>query len=217
MEEIYLKNYSEDFFMQEAYRVLRTNLQFCGEEVKVIAITSTGEGEGKSMISLNIAKSFAELGKRVLFLDADMRRSVMVGRYTNAVSVDGLSEVLSGIRASADCIFQCQVPRLHLMFAGRYPPNPAELLNGKRFADLLAEAREQYDYIIVDTPSLGRVIDAAVIAPNCDGAALVVYGQKTPYHAAQQALNQLKKSGCRILGAIRNCVPAKPVKSIRKR
>ncbi|MBQ2667052.1 MAG: CpsD/CapB family tyrosine-protein kinase [Clostridia bacterium] len=216
MESVYLKNNSDDFFLQEAYRVLRTNLRFCGEEVKVIAITSTGEGEGKSMISLNIAKSFAELGKRVLLLDADMRRSVMAERYTNADGADGLSEVLSGLRTASDCIYSCQTPRLHLMFAGRYPPNPAELLSGKRFADLLSEVRHQYDYVIVDTPSLGRVIDAAVIAPHCDGTALVVCGRKTTYHAAQQALNQLKKSGCRVLGAIWNSVPAKPGKK-RKR
>lgn len=214
MNEIVLKlGATEETLVQEAYKVLRTNLQFCGDEVKVIAVTSTKENEGKTTVSLNIAKSFAELGKKVLFLDADMRKSVIVGRHTNSRNLNGLSEILSGMKTFSECVCTCQIPRLDLVLSGRYPPNPAELLNSKRLNLLLEESRKYYDYIIIDTPPLGRVIDAAVIAPNCDGVALVIGGRKIPRREVRAALEQVKKSGCRVLGVIWNKVSLRNGKS----
>lgn len=200
---------TDEYFMQEAFKVLRTNLQFCGQDVKVIAITSTNENEGKTTVSLNLAKSFAELGKKVLYIDADMRKSVTVGRYTDGRNLDGLSEVLSGQRQLSACVYSCQFPNLNMIFAGHYPPNPAELLGKKVFAALVAEARKHYEYIIIDTPPLGRVIDAAVVAACCDGIALIIGGKKTNYHEALAVVDQLRKSGCTVLGAIRNNVPVR--------
>ena len=217
MEQIKLKlNDSDNFFVKEAYNVLRTNLQFCGKDVKIIAITSTNENEGKSTISLNVAQSFAELGKRVLFIDADMRKSVIVSRHTNQKNLNGLSEVLSGQCALNECVFKCQVPNLNLLFSGHYPPNPAELLSSKYFAKLLEESRKYYDYVIVDTPPLGRVIDAAAIAAFCDGVAVVINGNLTKCREAKTVVEQLQKSGCTILGAIRNCVTVKSAKYYKK-
>jgi len=213
MEAVKLRLSDDDnFFIQEAYKVLRTNLQFCGQDIKIIAITSTNENEGKTTVSLNVARSFAEMGKNVLFVDADMRKSVIVGRHTDRKNLNGLSEVLSGQCALNDCIYRCQIPNLSLLFSGHYPPNPAELLSGKYFAKLLEESRKYYDYVIIDTPPLGRVIDAAVIAANCDGAAFVIRGHKTNLHEAQYVVDQLKKSGCTVLGAIRNYVTTKQSK-----
>lgn len=138
-----------------------------------------------------------------------MRKSVAVGRHTESKNLDGLSEVLSGMKTLSECVRVCQVPNLFLLFAGHYPPNPSELLGKKIFSQLIADSREFYDYVIVDTPPLGRVIDAAVIAPNCDGVAVVIGSQKTTSREAQAMVDQLRKSGCTVLGAIRNCVSTK--------
>ena len=123
----------KDFFTQEAFKVLRTNLQFCGQDVQVISITSCDENEGKTTVSLQLARSLAELGKNVLIIDADMRKSVMAGRNTDAKDIVGLSEVLTGMVKLKDAIYSTQYPTLQLIFAGKYPPNPVELLIGKYF------------------------------------------------------------------------------------
>ncbi|MCQ2354282.1 MAG: CpsD/CapB family tyrosine-protein kinase [Clostridia bacterium] len=205
MEEIKLRMVgSDNYSVQEALKVLRTNLQFCGQNIRVIVLTSCDENEGKTTISLHIAKSFAELGKKVLFIDADMRKSVLAGRNTNARDVLGLSEVLSGQRSLTDCIYKTDITGLHVLLAGKYPPNPVELLNGKVFAMLLSEARKVYDYVIIDSPPLGRVIDAAVIASRCDGAALVIGGNDVRRKQAKEVVEQLRKCDCHLLGVIRN-------------
>lgn len=207
MEKIMLKLPGEDdFFTQEAFKVLRTNLQFCGQDVQVISVTSCNENEGKTTVSLQLARSLAELGKRVLVIDADMRKSVMAGRNTNAQNIVGLSEVLTGMVKLGDAIYSTQHPTLQIIFAGKYPPNPVELLSGKYFRAFLAETRKVYQYVIVDTPPLGRVIDAAVVAPNCDGTILVIGNTTVRYRQAQDVVAQLEKSGSKFLGVVRNNV-----------
>ena len=193
----------ENFFVQEAYKVLRTNLQFCGPNIQVIAVTSCHENEGKTTVSLQLAYSLAELGHRVLLIDSDLRKSVLAGRNTNAKHVIGLSEYLTGLANFEDIICGTQYQALDLIFAGTYPPNPVELLSGQRFSALLTVIRNYYRYVIIDTPPLGRVIDAAVIAPNCDGTILVV-GDSTRRQHAQTVVEQLKKSESKILGVVRN-------------
>ena len=198
-----------DFFTQESFKTLRTNVQFCGQDVRVVAVTSCHENEGKTVISLNLAKSFAELGKRVLVIDADMRKSVIAGRHTSAKRPAGLSEVLSGLVEVGECVYETQIPGLHLMFSGQYPPNPVELLSSAHFTKLVQKARESYDYVIVDTPPLGLVIDAAVIAPQCDGVMLVMANHAVRFRQAQEVVSQLEKSGAKILGVVRNNVGPK--------
>ena len=193
-----------DFFTQEAYKVLRTNLQFCGQDMRVIAVTSCNENDGKTTVALHIAKSFAELDKRVLLIDADMRKSVMAGRNTSAKMHNGLCEVLTGLCPISESIYPVMNSRMQILFAGQYPPNPVELLNGKYFAALISECRKVYDYIIVDTPPLGQVIDAAVVAEKCDGAIMVLGNSKVHYRQAQEIVEQIEKSGCKMLGVVRN-------------
>ena len=195
---------SNDFFTQEAYKVLRTNLQFCGQDVRVVEITSCNENEGKTTVALQLARSLAELEKQVLVIDADMRKSVMAGRNTTAQNVVGLSEILTGMAKLEDAIYPTESPYLHLIFSGKYPPNPVELLSGKYFAALLEETKKVYQYVIIDTPPLGSVIDAAVFAPNCDGTILVIGNNTVRYRQAQDVVAQLKKSGSKILGVVRN-------------
>lgn len=193
-----------NLLMQEAIKSLRTNLQFSGQDVKVIEITAYGEKEGKTTISMQIARSFAELGKKVLLIDADMRKSVMAGRNTTAKPQKGLSEVISGMASLEECLWKTEDGELSILFSGTYPPNPVELLNSDAFRALIGAVRDQYDYVIIDTPPLGMVIDAAVIAPTCDGSVVILGDEKLKYRHAESVLEQLRKSGCRILGVVRN-------------
>lgn len=205
METVRLKHCeSHNSFIDEAYKVLRTNLQFCGQDVKVVVITSCEEGEGKTTIALNLAKELSKLGKKVLVVDADMRKSVMVRRNTTATNVTGLSELLTGMVKLQDSIYRTQYEHLQIMFAGKYPPNPVELLSGKYFRQFVAGIRGFYDYVVIDTPPLGRVIDAAVIASVCDGTILVMDEGGTRIRKAQEVMDQLQKSGSKILGVVKN-------------
>ena len=199
----------DDFFTREAYKTLRTNLQFCGQDIQVVAITSCHENEGKTTVTLNLAQSLAELGKNVLVIDTDMRKSVLAGRHTDVKNPMGLSELLTGMVKLADCIYATQHKRLHIIFSGKYPPNPVELLSGRYFKALIAEARKIYDYVLIDTPPLGRVIDAAVVAPNCDGVMLVMADKAVGSRQAREVVEQLRKSDSKILGVVRNCVSAR--------
>ena len=200
---------SDDFFTQEAYKTLRTNLQFCGQDIQVVAVTSCHENEGKTTVVLNLAKSLAELGKRVLVIDADMRKSVIAGRHTNVKNPTGLSEVLTGMVKLADSVYSVQHSQMHMIFSGKYPPNPVELLSGKYFKALIGETRKVYDYVLIDTPPLGQVIDAAVVAPNCDGVILVMAEKAVRFKQAREVVEQLHKSGSKILGVVRNNVSVK--------
>ena len=204
---------NEDFLVQEAYKTLRTNLQFCGKDVQVVAVTSCRENEGKTTVTLNLARSLAELGKKVLFIDADMRKSVVAGRNTNVKNPQGLSEVLTGLAKLGDSVYATQYGQLHMLFSGQYPPNPVELLSGKYFRALIAETRKHYDYVLVDTPPLGQVIDAAVVASNCDGVVLVMAEGTVRARQAQEVAAQLRKSDSRILGVVRNDVSGRKKKN----
>lgn len=193
----------EESAAQEAYRILRTNIEFCGADTRTIAITSAGPDEGKTTISICLAASLAELGKRVLLVDTDMRKSVLASRYSDVQRPCGLRELLSGQCKMADVLCCAQNPRIDIIFSGRCPPNPAELLSGSFFDQFLALAKETYDYILLDTAPLGEVVDAAVAASKCDGALLVI-GEGLRAPRAREALRMLQKSGCRVLGAVMN-------------
>ena len=205
-----------DYFTREAYKTLRSNIQFCGKGIKVIAVTSVMENEGKSTISLHIGKSFAELGKKVLVIDADMRKSVMAGRNTTADMPVGLSEILTGFKDPSECIYHVKDLDMRVVFAGTYPPNPVELLSTKDFAELIEACRTEYDYVVIDCPPLGMVIDAAVIAPLCDGVILVMSSRKVHYKQALKVIEWIEKSGAKFLGVVRNH-NGKPDKNEKKR
>ncbi len=205
MNTIQLTLPGENYFpAEEAFKTLRTNIQFCGKDVHVIGVTGHGENDGKTLVTLHTARSLSQLGLRILVLDADMRNSVMAGRNTDAEAPQGLSEILSGLTTPDACIAKTQYEGLHILFAGKYPPNPSELLASASFADLLTQLRTSYDYILIDTPPLGLVVDAAVIAPLCDGMILVLANSRVRYTQLQNTAGQLRKSGCRILGVVCN-------------
>lgn len=207
MKQVFLELHKNGYFTSEAYKELRTNLQFCGQEKKVIALTSCLVGEGKSTVSLQLAISLAESGKRTIYIEADLRKSMLLGKInTNRQEVKGLSHLLTSQSTLQETVCCTNVPYLDLVVAGTYPPNPAELLGGNTFKSVIDGLRNVYDYIIIDTPPIGQVIDAAVISECCDGVILVIKAGNTSYHLAQKVKQQLEMTNCPILGAVLNQV-----------
>ncbi len=199
-----------EYQMEEAYKALRTNLQFCGEDIKVVDITSCTPNEGKSTVVRLLARSLAEAGKNVVLLDADMRKSVLIGKMgAHETNLQGLSHFLSGQASLNDVLCETNIPGMYVIFSGSVPPNPAELLGGKRFRALLDSLKQSFDYVIVDTPPLGSVIDSAVVANECDGSILVLEYGVISYQLAQDVVEQLKKADCPILGTVLNKVDMK--------
>lgn len=195
-----------DYRLEESYKNLRTNIQLCGSDNKIILFTSCSPNEGKSSISFNLARSMAESGKKVVFVDADLRKSVLLGRYRISGNIKGLTHYLSGQCKLEEIIYATQIERLHMIFSGIVPPNPAELLDGDLFRTIITVFKNHYDYVIIDTPPLGNVIDAAIIARVADAAVLVLGTGDISRKFAQITLEQLKKTNCKILGAVLNKV-----------
>lgn len=193
-----------NYFMREAFNTLRTNVLFSGKDVKSIVVTSCMAHEGKTTISFETSRSLAESGKRVLLIDADLRKSVMASRLTKERGITGLSQLLSGQITMEQAIYHTNIEGLDIIFAGPYPPNPTELVGSVAFKELISANRDRYDYIIVDAAPLGLVIDAAVMATVCDGAIVVINEGSVKYRVAQNVKEQLEKSGCRILGVVLN-------------
>ncbi len=191
---------------KEAYKALRTNISFCGEEIKSIVFTSSVPNEGKSKVSFETARALAEDGKRVLFIDADIRKSVTMARYDVDAEIVGLTHYLAGKEPLEEVVYETNIKHFDCIFTGASVPNPAELLGKSRLRDLIEEKKKEYDYIIFDCPPLASVIDAAVVAKHCDGAILVVETDNISYRIVEKVKEQLQKSGCRILGVVLNKV-----------
>lgn len=209
MQKLVINKREMPYDVNEAMKLLRTNLQFCGKDKKVIMITSTLADEGKSTVSMNLCRSLAQLGSRVVLLDADMRKSVLADRFTKERNLPGLSHLLSGRNGLEDVLMETDMDNFHMILAGRVPPNPAELLSSARMQKLIEICREEYDYVIIDCPPINLVVDAAIVAPLCDGIVMVVSSGNVPYRLAQGALDQLQATGCPVLGAVLNMVDQK--------
>ena len=197
---------TEDYFYEEAIKTLRTNIQFAGMDIKTITVTSCYPNEGKSDIAFQLAKEIGNMNKKVLFVDADIRKSSMVSRYQVKQKVTGLSQYLSGQAGRNEIFYNTNFPNLDIIFAGPLAPNPSELLEQVSFEALMEFERSFYDYVIVDTPPIGSLIDAAVVAKQCDGAILVIESGLVSRRVAEKAKDQLQKSVCRVLGAVLNKV-----------
>ena len=207
-----------DYFYEEAIKTLRTNLQFSGKHNKVVLLTSVHSNEGKSDVSFNLAVELGKAGKKVLLIDADIRKSVYKSRYDIREETQGLSEYLSGQVEQIDqVVCKTNYENLYIILAGAYAPNPTEMLGDEQFGQLLKAARQVFEYVIVDTPPLGTVVDAAVIGQYCDGAMLVIESDSNSYRACQKVKSQLERSGCKILGAVLNKVSSKGRNSFQYR
>lgn len=187
----------------EAYRQLRTNLQFIDVErpIKVVVVTSSVAGEGKSSISANLAIAMTAAGKSVLVIEADFRRP-MLSDYFGIERAVGLTDVLVGRASIKDVLQPWGSEGLTVLPSGHLPPNPSELLGSKAMADLLEGFRKQFDLVIIDTPPLLPVTDAAVVATRADGAIIVVRFGKTTRHQLAQSVRSLHAVGARVVGSV---------------
>ena len=204
MQQLSIKSTDLSFRTREAYKTLRSNIEFSGEDVKTVAVTSCVPNEGKSSVSFELARAFAENGDRVLLVDADMRKSVMRNHFTDGKVEYGLSKYLVGKCVVGEAICKTNVENFFVLLSGPSTPSPSELLNSKRFKLMLDEGKQIFDYIIVDTPPLGSVIDSAIVGKSCDGVLVVMASGEISYRFAQDVLAQLRKADCKILGCVLN-------------
>ena len=192
----------------EAVNMLCTNLSFSGENVKKIMLTSCHAAEGKTYLSMNIMRTMAKLGRSVVLVDADLRRSMIVQKYDVQFNSEeqavGLSHFLAGMAEEGDAIYETDIPGAYMVPVGRKVSNSLPLLNSQRFQRLLDDLAEQFDYVIIDAPPIGMVIDAAQIAKFCDGTVLVVGYNTVRRQELIDARDQIAQTGCPILGAVMN-------------
>lgn len=198
----------------EAIKRLRANLitemSDCNG-CRVVGVTSAQPQEGKTTVALNLASSFAELGKRVLIIEADMRRPA-IGKVLSLPCAPGLSNVLtdaSDISAVQKSVGNDFAAKYDVLTCGDAAMNPSELLHSESMKKLMTELRSAYDYIIVDFPALGDVIDAAVLAPQLDGMLVVTREGACCRDTLAECVEQLKLSGAKILGFVVNAAERK--------
>ena len=190
--------------MEEYYNSIRTNIQFSGRDLKVITLTSAQPGEGKSTTSTNLAISFAKAGFRTLLIDADTRNSVMSGTFKSKERYDGLTSYLSANAELSDVICDTTVDNLMVIPAGQVPPNPTSLIQNDNYDKMIEIVRGLYDYVIIDTPPLGLVIDAAILAHHSDASLLIVKAGADKRRTITKLKEQLEQSGSVFLGVILN-------------
>jgi capsular exopolysaccharide synthesis family protein len=191
----------------EALRSIRTNVIFSSAEegARNLVVTSTGPNEGKTIVAANLAIVLAQAGQRVLLIDADMR-CPRVHQMFRQKQEPGLSNLMVGHSVPSECIRKSTVPGLWLLNAGRIPPNPAELLGAQRFRDFIRSLSQHFDWVIIDSPPVMAVTDAAVAATSATGIVFVVGAEMTSRHAARTAIQQLENGRLRLLGVVLNRV-----------
>ena len=196
----------KDYRLTEGLNQLKTNLAFCGKDIKVITITSSVPNEGKSSVAFDLSKTMAEGGKKILMVDADLRKSVLAAKYHIQGIDKELSHYLTGQAEIEDIIYETETEGFYLSVAGPLSPDPTSLLDSDQFQKFIDKVREDYDYVIIDAPPLGVVIDAVIIGKYCDGAVLVIEQGVIKRKVVQDVIKQLKRGEVRILGAVLNKV-----------
>lgn len=196
---------------QEAANELCTNIKFAGADKNVIMFTSALPGEGKSFISMNVAMTFAKLGYRTIFVDCDLRRSTVKSVYrfrTEDPNILGLAHFLANMVSLEDVIYRVSnVPKLSIIPVGKHLDNSLSLLNTKEFHSMMSWLKSAYDFVIVDTPPIGAIVDATQIAYSCDGVVMVTKYNTTSLRQFATAKERMERSNCQILGTVINDVP----------
>lgn len=189
---------------EEYYNALCTNIQLSGDKLKVISVTSVNPGEGKTTTSVNIARSLARTGYKTLLIDGDTRNSVISGVFKSREKITGLTEFLSGTADLSHGLCDTNIENLFVIQSGSVSPNPTALLQSKNFNDMIETLRKYFDYIIVDTPPIGIVIDAAIITQKCDASILVTAIGEVNKRDVQKAKQQLEQTEKLFLGVVLN-------------
>ena len=204
LERMLLLTNNSDFYMREAYKMLRTNVTFSiiGEQhCRVIMVTSSLQSEGKSTTAANLAISYAQDSKKVLLIDCDLRRPKQ-NRLMNVSSSFGLSDYLVSNEPYQKAIQPTNVIGLDLLCSGSIPPNPSELLGSARMAKFISQLRQDYDYIILDAPPVNMVTDAVVLSDKSDGVIFVVSAGQSERGPVMHAVEQLQYAHARLLGFV---------------
>ncbi len=196
-----------DFASSEAYKLLRTNLTFTlnnNEKCNILGMTSSIPGEGKSTTCINLAISLAEVNKRVLLIEGDMRKPVLE-KYFNIKTNKGLSTALAGICKPKDVVYKSsKYQNLYIITAGEIPPNPAELLSSSNMENLLSELKNSFDIILIDLPPVTAVVDPIVVSKLTQGMVVVVRDGYVHKNHLAETIGQLRLANAKILGIIYN-------------
>ncbi|MDR3594817.1 CpsD/CapB family tyrosine-protein kinase [Clostridium sp.] len=190
----------------EAYRTLRTNIQYSSfdKEIKTIVVTSAQAAEGKSTVSGNLALAFAQNEKKVIIVDCDLRKP-SVHKNFKISNLKGLSEVLIG-KEKLDEVIQSRNENLDILPSGKIPPNPSEMLASSSMNNLIENLKQKYDIVILDSAPLQAVTDAQILSTKVDGTILVIRAQRTNRQAVSEAKNLLTKVGSNIIGTVLHAV-----------
>lgn len=191
--------------ISEQYRTIRTNIQYSSidEELKTLMVTSSGPAEGKSTTAANLAVVFAQLGKKVLLVDSDLRKPT-VHRAFGVNNLFGFTTVLTKQATLGSTVLETEEKDLYILTSGPVPPNPAELISSKSMEQFIEEAKEQFDYVIFDTPPLLAVADPQILANKVDGSIFVVYSGKTDIDQAKKAKELLMNAQSKLIGVVLN-------------
>ena len=200
------------YAIEEAINRLRINVSFFGTDIRKIMIVSSEPNEGKSFVAMSLWKQMALAGEKTIFVDCDMRKSVLVEQYQiereDGKDLWGLSHYLSDNKKLEDCILTTDLPDGDILPNANNIVNPSMLLESRRFSELLDILAERYRYVFMDVPPLGLVSDAERIGHFCDGAILTVRSGETPRSIIRSSISQLERAGCPILGIALNRVGA---------
>ena len=205
-----------DYACREAINTLCTNLSFVGREKRVIMMTSTQAHEGKSFLTMNLLRGMAELGRKTVLVDCDLRKSQIVAKYGLRVSKGvgyGTAHYLAGMCTLEEALYETNLPGAHMIPVGREVSNSLALLSTPRLGEMLAWLSEHFDLVLVDAPPVGVIIDAAQIARSCDGTIFAVRYNCTGRRELQDAQRQIANTGCEILGAVLNAVELETLSS----
>ena len=191
--------------ISEQYREIRTNIEYSNvdQNTKTILVTSSDKNEGKTTTVSNLAVSFANLNKKVLIIDCDLRNP-SIHKMFRLNNIYGLTDILAKDRAVDKCIQETELKNLYVLTAGAIPPNPAEILSSDKMKNLIENLKNVYDYIFIDTPPIGLVTDAGALSSFIDGVVLVVKSESIEKKYLEETKKKLDAVDARILGAILN-------------
>ena len=210
MNHIEITNFPKlDYACNEAMNTLCTNLFYCGDNIRSVLITSRHEQEGKSSVAINMMRTIASCGKRVVLVDADLRCSVLGSRYRFAYEKDGgngLAEYLAGMCPLDNVLYKTNLDNAYIVSSGREVMNSLQLLSSPRYKEMMDALREQFDVVLVDSPPAGIIVDAIEVAKYCDGALLVVACNTGRRQEIDEVAKNIRKTGCKVLGAVLNNV-----------
>ena len=210
MNKVEITRFAElDYACSEALNTLCANLSFVGSGKKKIMITSSRASEGKSFLAMNMMRTLAALGRKVVLVDADLRRSLIVNRYGVRLQNEnhqGLAHYLAGMCALEDILCSTDIVGAYMVTSGREVSNSLSLLTTPLLATLLDTLARDFDVVLIDAPPVGVIIDAAEIAKSCDGTLLIVSYNETNRRELSESKKQIERTGCPVLGAVLNNV-----------